>query len=198
MLENYGILMWIIIGGLAGGIAKLLMPGRDPGGCIITILLGIAGALVAGSLGQQLGWYDQGEGAGFFGAIVGAFILLLLLYRMIAAAAAESRRLFIVGPLRRCNDRRIDGVPKEYDDEEQLLLAGALLCAAAVRRARRGAAIDHQPDHRRHPARYQRDRRSHPGSRHRDHFRRGRQTRAATADAAIQQAATAWSGSARR
>lgn len=87
MLENYGILMWILIGGLAGGIAKLLMPGRDPGGCIITILLGVAGALLAGWLGQQLGWYTSGEGAGFIAAIVGAFVLLLL-YRLIARRRA--------------------------------------------------------------------------------------------------------------
>ena len=51
-MENYGIIGWIVIGGLAGAIAKLLMPGRDPGGCIITVLLGIAGALVAGWVGH--------------------------------------------------------------------------------------------------------------------------------------------------
>ena len=82
-MEHYGILGWIIIGGLAGGLAKLLMPGRDPGGCIITILLGIAGALLAGFIGQQVGWYKAGEGAGFVAAIVGAF-LLLLIYRLVA------------------------------------------------------------------------------------------------------------------
>jgi uncharacterized membrane protein YeaQ/YmgE (transglycosylase-associated protein family) len=83
MMEDYGIIGWIVIGLLAGGIAKLLMPGRDPGGCIITILLGIGGALLAGFLGQALGWYDRGEGAGFVAAIVGAFILLFI-YRLIA------------------------------------------------------------------------------------------------------------------
>ena len=83
MLEEYGIIAWIVIGGIAGGIAKLLMPGRDPGGCIITILLGVVGAFVAGWLGQQLGWYKPGEGAGFLAAIVGAF-LILLVYRLIA------------------------------------------------------------------------------------------------------------------
>ena len=67
-MENYGIIGWIVIGGLAGAIAKLLMPGRDPGGCIITVLLGIAGALVAGWLGHALGWYETGEGAGFVAA----------------------------------------------------------------------------------------------------------------------------------
>jgi uncharacterized membrane protein YeaQ/YmgE (transglycosylase-associated protein family) len=58
------------------------MPGRDPGGCIVTILLGIAGALVATYLGQAVGWYQPGQTAGFIGALVGA-ILLLLLYRLI-------------------------------------------------------------------------------------------------------------------
>ena len=82
-MENYGILGWIVIGLLAGGIAKLLMPGRDPGGCIITILLGIAGALLAGWLGHAIGWYGENEGAGFIAAIVGAF-LLLFIYRLVA------------------------------------------------------------------------------------------------------------------
>jgi uncharacterized membrane protein YeaQ/YmgE (transglycosylase-associated protein family) len=77
-MENYGIIGWIVIGLLAGGIAKLLMPGRDPGGCIITILLGIAGALLAGFLGRAVGWYGPDDGAGFIAAIVGAFVLLLL------------------------------------------------------------------------------------------------------------------------
>ncbi len=87
MLQQYGIIAWIIIGGLAGGIAKLLMPGRDPGGCIVTILLGIAGALLAGFIGQSVGWYKPGEGAGFLAAIVGAAILLLI-YRLIARRRA--------------------------------------------------------------------------------------------------------------
>ena len=81
-MEQYGIIGWIIIGGLAGGIAKLLMPGKDPGGCIITILLGIAGALLAKFLGQILGLYQPGQNAGFIAAIVGAFIILFI-YRMI-------------------------------------------------------------------------------------------------------------------
>ena len=81
-LEGDSILVWIILGLIAGGIAKLLMPGKDPGGCVITILLGIAGALVAGFLGKAVGWYDQNEGAGFIAAIVGAF-LILLIYRLV-------------------------------------------------------------------------------------------------------------------
>ncbi len=71
----------IIIGGLAGALAKLVMPGRDPGGFIITILLGIVGAMVATWLGHQVGWYRYNESAGFIGATVGA-ILLLILYRL--------------------------------------------------------------------------------------------------------------------
>lgn len=73
----------IIIGGLAGLVAKFLTPGRDPGGFIITILLGIAGAMVATFLGQALGWYRPGESAGFIGAVVGA-VIILLIYRLVA------------------------------------------------------------------------------------------------------------------
>jgi uncharacterized membrane protein YeaQ/YmgE (transglycosylase-associated protein family) len=81
---NHSWLWWIIIGGIAGAIAKLLMPGRDPGGCIITILLGIAGAVLAGWLGHAVRWYEPGEGASFVGAIVGA-IIILAIYRLIVA-----------------------------------------------------------------------------------------------------------------
>lgn len=89
MLEDYGIIGWIVIGLLAGGLAKLLMPGRDPGGCIITILLGIAGALLAGFLGRALGWYGPGDaGAGFVAAVIGAFILLFI-YRLVARRRAR-------------------------------------------------------------------------------------------------------------
>ncbi len=82
MIESYGIIGWIIIGLLAGGIAKLLMPGKDPGGCIVTILLGVAGAVLAGYIGKAVGWYDEGEAAGFIAAIVGALIILLV-YRLL-------------------------------------------------------------------------------------------------------------------
>jgi uncharacterized membrane protein YeaQ/YmgE (transglycosylase-associated protein family) len=75
-----GIIGTLIIGLIAGVIAKFLMPGRDPGGCIITMLLGVAGAFVATYLGQAVGWYQAGEGAGFIGAVVGA-IILLAVYR---------------------------------------------------------------------------------------------------------------------
>jgi uncharacterized membrane protein YeaQ/YmgE (transglycosylase-associated protein family) len=78
-------IIWtLIIGLLAGIVAKLLMPGRDPGGFIITILLGIAGAFIATWLGQAIGWYQAGEGAGFIGAVVGA-VIILIIYRMIVA-----------------------------------------------------------------------------------------------------------------
>ncbi|HKR23717.1 MAG TPA: GlsB/YeaQ/YmgE family stress response membrane protein [Allosphingosinicella sp.] len=82
-LAEYHWLTWIVIGLLAGAIAKAVTPGRDPGGCLVTIVLGVAGALLAGFLGQQLGWYAPGEGAGFLAAIVGA-VLLLIVYRLIA------------------------------------------------------------------------------------------------------------------
>ena len=82
-MASHGWIAWIIIGGIAGVIAKLLMPGRDPGGCIVTILLGIAGALLAGWLGHVIGWYRPGEGAGFIAAIVGA-IIILVIYRLVA------------------------------------------------------------------------------------------------------------------
>jgi uncharacterized membrane protein YeaQ/YmgE (transglycosylase-associated protein family) len=82
LLESHGWIAWIIIGGLAGAIAKLLMPGKDPGGCIITVLLGIAGALLAGFLGQMLNIDSAMNGAGFIGAIVGAFVILLI-YRLV-------------------------------------------------------------------------------------------------------------------
>lgn len=77
-----GIIGTLIIGLLAGIVAKLLMPGRDPGGFIVTILLGIAGAFVATFLGQTIGWYQAGETAGFVGAVVGA-VLILIVYRAI-------------------------------------------------------------------------------------------------------------------
>lgn len=75
-------ILWIIIIGLiVGAIAKLVMPGRDPGGIIVTILLGIAGALTAGLLGRMLGIYEAGEPAGIIASILGA-MLLLFIYRL--------------------------------------------------------------------------------------------------------------------
>ena len=82
-----GILTWILFGLVIGVIAKLLMPGRDPGGFIITILLGIAGALVGGFLGRAMGFYGQGQSAGWLMSILGA-VILLVLYRMLARRRA--------------------------------------------------------------------------------------------------------------
>ena len=77
-----GFLWTLIIGLVVGAIAKLIMPGRDPGGIIVTMLIGVAGALLAGFLGRALGWYsDPGEGPGIIASIIGALILLFL-YRM--------------------------------------------------------------------------------------------------------------------
>ena len=79
-----GPILWtLLIGLVIGAVAKLLMPGQDPGGCIITMLLGIAGAFVAGYIGRVVGWYQPGEPAGFIASVIGA-MLLLLIYRMIA------------------------------------------------------------------------------------------------------------------
>ena len=78
-----GFIWTIIIGFLAGIVAKLLMPGRDPGGFIITTILGIIGAFVATYLGQAIGWYRADQGAGFIGAVVGA-IIVLAIYHFIA------------------------------------------------------------------------------------------------------------------
>ena len=76
--------LWMcIIGLMAGALAKLIMPGKDPGGILVTMALGIAGALIAGFLGRALGWYQQGEGAGLIMSVVGA-ILLLAVYRMMS------------------------------------------------------------------------------------------------------------------
>jgi uncharacterized membrane protein YeaQ/YmgE (transglycosylase-associated protein family) len=75
--------VWMcVIGLVAGAIAKLIMPGKDPGGIIVTMLLGIAGSLVAGFLGRTLGLYQAGEGAGLIMSVAGA-VLLLAIYRMV-------------------------------------------------------------------------------------------------------------------
>ena len=85
-----GILGWIVFGLIVGALAKLVMPGRDPGGIIVTILLGIAGAVLGGFLGRVLGWYEPGEAAGFIMATLGA-VLLLFLYRRFAARTKGSQ-----------------------------------------------------------------------------------------------------------
>ena len=78
-----GIIWTIIIGFIVGLVDKFLMPGRDPGGFIITTILGIIGAVVATYLGQAVGWYGPGQGAGFIASIVGA-VIVLFIYRMVA------------------------------------------------------------------------------------------------------------------
>lgn len=78
----FGILGWMVFGLIIGALAKLLMPGRDPGGIIVTMILGILGAVVGGFVGRAVGWYQPGEPAGFFMATLGA-IVLLFIYRMV-------------------------------------------------------------------------------------------------------------------
>jgi len=81
-------LLWTaLIGLIIGAVAKFLMPGKDPGGWIVTMLLGLAGSFVAGYLGRVMGWYQEGQAAGFIMSVLGA-ILLLFLYRVIIAKKA--------------------------------------------------------------------------------------------------------------
>jgi uncharacterized membrane protein YeaQ/YmgE (transglycosylase-associated protein family) len=86
----FGILGWILFGLIVGVIAKLIMPGKDPGGFIVTILLGIAGAVVAGFIGRALGWYGPDEAAGFLMSILGA-ILILFIYRRLRRPTTTAR-----------------------------------------------------------------------------------------------------------
>jgi uncharacterized membrane protein YeaQ/YmgE (transglycosylase-associated protein family) len=85
----FGIVGWIVFGLIVGVIAKLLMPGRDPGGMIVTILLGIAGALVGGFIGRAMGLYGPQDAAGMVMSVVGA-IVLLFLYRLIAGGRTRT------------------------------------------------------------------------------------------------------------
>jgi uncharacterized membrane protein YeaQ/YmgE (transglycosylase-associated protein family) len=82
LFVEHGWLGWLVIGGIAGAVAKLLMPGNDGGSMLMTIVLGVAGALLSGFLGSMVGWYEPGEGPGFIAAVVGAFVLLLI-YRQV-------------------------------------------------------------------------------------------------------------------
>jgi uncharacterized membrane protein YeaQ/YmgE (transglycosylase-associated protein family) len=77
-----GIITTLIVGLIVGALAKLIMPGKDPGGFIITMLLGVAGAFVGGWLGHALGWYEAGEGPGIIVSIIGA-VVLLGIYRLV-------------------------------------------------------------------------------------------------------------------
>ncbi|MGC2196086.1 MAG: GlsB/YeaQ/YmgE family stress response membrane protein [Terriglobales bacterium] len=75
--------LWVVLIGLViGAVAKLIMPGKDPGGFIVTIVLGIAGSLVATWLGRVVGWYQEGQSAGFIMSVVGA-VLLLAIYHAV-------------------------------------------------------------------------------------------------------------------
>ena len=83
-------LLWeLIIGLVVGAVAKFVMPGKDPGGIWITMIIGIAGSILATYLGQAIGWYQAGQGAGFIMSVVGA-VVLLLIYRLIKGAAAKA------------------------------------------------------------------------------------------------------------
>ena len=76
------IIWMLIIGLIVGALAKLIMPGKDPGGIIVTMVLGVVGSLLAGLIGRAMGWYQPGESAGFIASVVGALILLGI-YRLI-------------------------------------------------------------------------------------------------------------------
>ena len=78
---------WIVFGLIVGALAKLVMPGRDPGGIIVTMLLGIAGALLGGFIGRAMGLYGPGEAAGFLMSFLGA-VILLIIYRMLVRRRA--------------------------------------------------------------------------------------------------------------
>jgi len=81
------VIWMLIIGLVVGAIAKLIMPGHDPGGIIVTMLLGVAGSLLAGFLGRAVGWYAEGQSAGFIASIIGA-IIILAIYRLIVGRTA--------------------------------------------------------------------------------------------------------------
>jgi uncharacterized membrane protein YeaQ/YmgE (transglycosylase-associated protein family) len=84
------ILGWILFGLIVGALAKLVMPGRDPGGIIVTMLLGIAGALLGGFLGRAIGLYGPGESSGWIMAFIGA-VVLLFIYRLIVGRRTVAR-----------------------------------------------------------------------------------------------------------
>jgi uncharacterized membrane protein YeaQ/YmgE (transglycosylase-associated protein family) len=85
-----GILTWILFGLIVGALAKLVMPGRDPGGIIVTMLLGIAGAVLGGMIGRGMGLYQTNQTAGFFMSFLGA-VILLFIYRLIVGRRAVTR-----------------------------------------------------------------------------------------------------------
>jgi uncharacterized membrane protein YeaQ/YmgE (transglycosylase-associated protein family) len=83
------IIGWIVFGLIVGIVAKFVMPGRDPGGLIVTMILGIVGALLGGFVGRMLGWYREGDPVGFIMAVVGS-IVLLIAYRMLVGRGPRS------------------------------------------------------------------------------------------------------------
>lgn len=83
----FGLLVTIIVGFIVGVIAKLVMPGKENMGLIVTALLGIAGSVIATYAGQAIGWYEAGEGAGWIGSIVGAFVLLWIYQKFTSRSA---------------------------------------------------------------------------------------------------------------
>ena len=85
-----GILTWNLFGLIVGALAKLVMPGRDPGGIIVTMLLGIAGAVLGGMIGRGMGLYQTNQTAGFFMSFLGA-VILLFIYRLIVGRRAVTR-----------------------------------------------------------------------------------------------------------
>jgi uncharacterized membrane protein YeaQ/YmgE (transglycosylase-associated protein family) len=83
--------IWMLIVGLVvGALAKLIMPGRDPGGIIVTMLLGVAGSFVAGLIGRGLGWYAEGQSAGFITSVIGAVALLAVYHAIVKRTGGGS------------------------------------------------------------------------------------------------------------
>jgi uncharacterized membrane protein YeaQ/YmgE (transglycosylase-associated protein family) len=83
----FGVLGWIVFGVIVGAVAKLLMPGRDPGGIVVTMLLGIVGAVLGGFIGRAMGFYGPNQGAGFLMSLVGA-VVVLFIYRLMVGRRA--------------------------------------------------------------------------------------------------------------
>ena len=81
------IIITLIVGLVVGAIAKLLMPGKDPGGLLVTMLLGVAGSFIAGFIGHSLGWYKVGEGPGIIVSVLGS-VILLAIYRAVVGRRA--------------------------------------------------------------------------------------------------------------
>jgi uncharacterized membrane protein YeaQ/YmgE (transglycosylase-associated protein family) len=86
--------LWMLVVGLVvGAIAKLFMPGRDPGGVIVTMLIGVAGSIIAGFIGRAAGWYTEGQPAGFIASILGSILLLVVYRALIGRSGAGPTRI---------------------------------------------------------------------------------------------------------